>query len=33
MDTAVGVFSSRDRAEEAVKELLQHGVPEKAIVF
>src|ERR1700722_1576379 len=33
MDTAVGVFSSRDRAEEAVKELLQQGVPEKSIVF
>jgi anti-sigma B factor antagonist len=33
MDTAVGVFSSRDRAEEAVKELLQNGVPEKSIVF
>jgi len=33
MDTAVGVFSSRDRAEEAVKELLQHGVPENSIVF
>lgn len=33
MDTAVGVFSSRDRAEEAVKDLLQKGVPEKSIVF
>jgi anti-sigma B factor antagonist len=33
MDTAVGVFSSRDRAEEAVKELLGQGVPEKSIVF
>jgi anti-sigma B factor antagonist len=33
MDTAVGVFSSRDRAEEAVKELLQQGVPETSIVF
>jgi anti-sigma B factor antagonist len=33
MDTAVGVFSSRDRAEEAVKELLEQGVPEKSIVF
>jgi len=33
MDTAVGVFSSRDRAEGAVKELLQNGVPEKSIVF
>ncbi|MGA9529468.1 MAG: STAS domain-containing protein [Terriglobales bacterium] len=33
MDTTVGVFSSRDRAEEAVKELRQQGVPEQAIVF
>jgi anti-sigma B factor antagonist len=33
MDTAVGVFSSRDRAEQAVKELLEQGVPEKSIVF
>lgn len=33
MDTAVGVFSSRDRAEEAVKELLEQGVPEKSIAF
>jgi anti-sigma B factor antagonist len=33
MDTAVGVFSSRDRAERAVKELLEQGVPEKSIVF
>jgi anti-sigma B factor antagonist len=27
------VFSSRDRAEEAVKELRQHGVPEQSIVY
>ena len=33
METAIGVFSSRDRAEEAVKELLRQGVPEKSIVF
>lgn len=33
METAIGVFSSRDRAEEAVKELLQQGVPEQSIVF
>jgi anti-sigma B factor antagonist len=33
VETAIGVFSSRDRAEEAVKELLQHGVPEQSIVF
>jgi len=33
METAIGVFSSRDRAEEAVKELRQQGVPEQSIVF
>jgi len=33
MDTAIGVFSSRDRAEEAVKELRQKGVPEQSFVF
>jgi len=33
METAIGVFTSRDRAEEAVKELHQRGVPEEAIVF
>jgi anti-sigma B factor antagonist len=33
METAIGVFSSRDRAGEAVKELRQQGVPEQAIVF
>ena len=32
METAIGVFASRDRAEEAVKELKQH-VPEASIVF
>ena len=32
METAIGVFASRDRAEEAVKELKLH-VPEDAIVF
>ena len=32
METAIGVFASRDRAEEAVKELIQH-VPEDSIVF
>jgi len=32
METAIGVFASRDRAEEAVKELKLH-VPEEAIVF
>jgi len=33
VETAIGVFSSRDRAEQAVTELLRQGVPEKSIVF
>jgi len=33
METAIGVFASRDRAEEAVKELRGAGVPEESIVF
>jgi len=33
METAIGVFSSRDRAEEAVKELQKKGVPEQSIVY
>src|SRR5277367_5633700 len=33
METAIGVFTSRDHAEEAVKELRQRNVPEEAIVF
>jgi anti-sigma B factor antagonist len=33
METAIGVFSSRDHAERAVTELRQHGVPEDSIVF
>jgi anti-sigma B factor antagonist len=33
METAVGVFASRDTTEEAVKQLLQRGVPEESIVF
>jgi anti-sigma B factor antagonist len=32
METAIGVFASRDRAEEAVKELMPR-VPEDSIVF
>ena len=32
METAIGVFASRDRADEAVKELMQH-VPGDSIVF
>ncbi|MGA8538388.1 MAG: STAS domain-containing protein [Terriglobales bacterium] len=33
METAIGVFASRDTAEEGVKELLQGGVPESSLVF
>lgn len=33
METAIGVFSSRDNAEEAVKELRERSVPEESIVF
>ena len=33
METAIGVFSSRERAEEAVRELLEKKVPEESIVY
>jgi anti-sigma B factor antagonist len=33
VETAIGVFSTRDQAEEAVKELRQRGVPEESIVY
>lgn len=33
METAIGVFSSRDRAEETVKELISRKVPKESIVF
>ncbi len=33
METAIGVFATRDRAAEAVQELLRSGVPEDSIVF
>src|SRR5258708_36134518 len=33
VETAVAVFSTRGRAEEAVKELLENHVPEKSIVY
>jgi anti-sigma B factor antagonist len=33
VETAIGVFSSRDRAEAAVKELLDKQVPKDSIVF
>ena len=33
METAIAVFSTRGRAEEAVKALLESHVPEKSIVY
>jgi len=33
METAIGVFSLRERAAEAVQQLLQANVPEESIVF
>lgn len=33
METAIGVFSSRKRAAEAVRQLRGQGVPEEALVF
>jgi anti-sigma B factor antagonist len=33
METAIGVFDSRDRAEQALKELLRRNVPQESIVF
>ena len=33
MDTAIGVFDLRERAEQAVRELIQHQIPEQAILF
>jgi anti-sigma B factor antagonist len=33
MRTAVGVFADRDRAEEAIRKLLQHRVPPERITF
>src|SRR3974390_2175705 len=33
METAIGVFDSRDRAEEAVRELRGQGVREESIAF
>jgi anti-sigma B factor antagonist len=33
METAIGVFTSRDHAEDAVKELRERGVPQESIVF
>jgi anti-sigma B factor antagonist len=33
METAIGVFSSRDSAGEAAKQLRERGVPEESIIF
>jgi anti-sigma B factor antagonist len=33
METAIGVFDSRDRVEQALKELLRRSVPQESIVF
>src|SRR5450432_4326420 len=33
METAIGVFVSRERAEEAVKSLIEQHVPEESIVY
>jgi anti-sigma B factor antagonist len=33
LETAIGVFSARDHAEDAVKELQRQGVPEQSIVY
>jgi anti-sigma B factor antagonist len=33
METAIGVFKSRERAEETLKELLARKVPQESIVF
>lgn len=33
METAIGVFASRDHADRAVKELRERGVPQESIVF
>jgi len=33
METAIGVFVSRERAEEALRELIEQHVPQEAMVF
>ena len=33
METAIGVFASRDHAEEAARALRERGVPEESLVF
>jgi len=33
METAIGVFPTRERAEEALRSLLEHQVPEESVVY
>jgi anti-sigma B factor antagonist len=33
METAVGVFATHERAEEAIRRLLEHGIPEDRILY
>src|ERR1700716_3266607 len=33
METAIGVYAARERAEEAVKSLLEQNVPKESIVY
>ena len=33
METGIGVFAARERAEEAVKSLLEQNVPKESIVY
>ena len=33
METAIGAFDSRDRAEEALKVLIERHIPQESIVF
>ena len=33
METAIGVFDSRERAEQAVKELVAQHIPQESIIF
>jgi anti-sigma B factor antagonist len=33
METAIGVFAARERAEQAIQKLLEQGVPESSIIY
>ena len=33
METAIGIFDSRERAEQAVKDLIDDHVPQESIIF